>query len=128
MVERSLDRHPRLHVERFPGYAPELNPDEFVWTQLKRAVANATPDDLFDLRTLLRREIHRLRCSQPLLAACITASELPWRTDSAETSASATARKIGPWIPRPSGRVAETGGRPPAARCCRSKCNPSKPH
>lgn len=79
LVEHFLDRHPRLHVERFPGYAPELNPDEFVWTQLKRAVANATPDNLSDLGTLLLGEILRLRRSQPLLASCITASELPWR-------------------------------------------------
>lgn len=79
LVERFLDRHPRLPVERFPGYAPELNPDEFVWTQLKRAVANATPDNLSDLGTLLLREILRTRRSQPLLAACITASKLPWR-------------------------------------------------
>jgi transposase len=26
---------PRLHLERLPAYAPELNPDEGVWQQLK---------------------------------------------------------------------------------------------
>ena len=25
-------RFPRLHLERFPTYAPELNPDEGVWS------------------------------------------------------------------------------------------------
>ena len=27
-VQKVLARHPRLQVERFPAYAPELNPDE----------------------------------------------------------------------------------------------------
>ena len=31
LVRAFLLRHPRLHVESFPGYAPELNPDECVW-------------------------------------------------------------------------------------------------
>lgn len=26
----------RLHLEQFPGYAPELNPDEDIWNYLKR--------------------------------------------------------------------------------------------
>jgi hypothetical protein len=26
----------RIHLERFPGYAPELNPQEGVWNLLKR--------------------------------------------------------------------------------------------
>jgi putative transposase len=30
-VKRVLGRHPRLHCEPFPSYAPELNPDEWVW-------------------------------------------------------------------------------------------------
>jgi len=73
-----LLRHPRLHVESFPGYAPELNPDEFVWNHLKRAVANSAPRDLTDLKHLLHPPLMRLRQSQRLLWSCITASDLPW--------------------------------------------------
>ena len=73
-----LARHPRLHTERFPGYAPELNPDEFVWTHLKRAVANSVPDDLKHLKRLLHPPLQRLRQSQKLLWSCIRASDLPW--------------------------------------------------
>jgi len=29
-VQDFIRRHPRLHVYRFPAYAPELNPDELV--------------------------------------------------------------------------------------------------
>jgi len=35
-VQCVLRRHPRLEVHRFPGYAPELNPDELVWNYMKR--------------------------------------------------------------------------------------------
>jgi transposase len=41
-----LARHPRLHVERFPAYAPELNPDEWAWSHLKTSLANGRPDDI----------------------------------------------------------------------------------
>jgi transposase len=33
--------HRRLHLERFPAYAPELNPEEYVWTQTKQRVQNS---------------------------------------------------------------------------------------
>lgn len=69
---------PRVRVEHFPGYAPELNPDEFVWSQLKRALVNAVPRDLDHLQQLLRHPVERLRGSQRLLWSCILASDLPW--------------------------------------------------
>ena len=28
-----LQRHPRIQTHRFPAYAPEINPDEYVWAQ-----------------------------------------------------------------------------------------------
>jgi len=73
-----LARHPRLHVHRFPAYAPELNPAEFVWTQADAALANGVPDDLAALYQDLRRATRRLRGSQRLLWSCIYASDLPW--------------------------------------------------
>ena len=33
-LEELLRQHPRLHIEHFPSYAPELNPDEGVWSQI----------------------------------------------------------------------------------------------
>jgi putative transposase len=71
-------RHPRLHIYRFPGYSPELNPAEFIWTNLKRALANSVPHDDRHLKRLLHPPLQRLRQSQNLLWSCIEASELPW--------------------------------------------------
>lgn len=78
IVKGFLANYPRIQTFHFPGYAPELNPDEFVWTSLKRGVANSTPQDLKHLRQLLDRPLGRLRHSQRLLRSCIHASELSW--------------------------------------------------
>src|SRR5208337_4085220 len=44
-----LRRHSRLHLEHFPAYAPELNPDEGVWSLAKRELANGCPLDVDEL-------------------------------------------------------------------------------
>lgn len=77
IVTEFLLRHKKLHVYRFPAYAPELNPDEFIWTQTKRSLSNATPKDISELSVSLRRSIHRIRNAQSLLRSCIQASKLP---------------------------------------------------
>ncbi len=52
----------RLHLERLPGYAPDLNPDEGVWNYLKRVeLKNCCCADLAELRLELRRAKERLR-------------------------------------------------------------------
>lgn len=77
-VQALIAAHPRLHCEYFPGYAPELNPAEFVWAQADSALANSAPEDLPELKILLNAGRRRLRKSQQLLWACIYASDLPW--------------------------------------------------
>ena len=57
IVHDFLRTHTRLHVHRFPSYAPELNPDEFVWTKAKHALSNGAPHDLAQLGTRLRRAL-----------------------------------------------------------------------
>ena len=76
-VQALLTRTRRLHLVPFPSYAPELNPDEGVWNQLKRTLANGRHDTQAELMDVLADEICRLGGSQPLLRACIHQSELP---------------------------------------------------
>jgi transposase len=71
-------QHPRLRVHRLPSYAPELNPDEFVWTKAKDALANSDHPAITPLASHLWRALRRLQRSQPLLWSCIEASDLPW--------------------------------------------------
>src|SRR5437899_7641436 len=74
---RLLTRCPRLHVEPFPGYAPDLNPDEFVWTHFKATLANGRPDNLDELMAALDRITKKAQKRPELLPSLITASELP---------------------------------------------------
>ena len=64
-------------LEAFPAYAPDLNPDEGVWTHAKRVLANGRPDTLDDLEVHLRRALRNLRTSQHNLKGCVLQSDLP---------------------------------------------------
>jgi transposase len=70
-------QHPRLHIEHFPSYAPELNPDEGVWCLAKRELSNGCPHDVDELMNDLIGSIDRIRKSPAKLRACIEQSELP---------------------------------------------------
>lgn len=74
---REVCRSPRLHLERLPPYAPELNPDEGVWGYAKRALANGRPDDQWELLDELLRLFYCLARSQPHLRGFIRQSNLP---------------------------------------------------
>jgi len=69
-------RHRRLHVEHFPSYAPELNPDEGVWSLAKRALANGRPDDAIDLWVDVAQVLDAIAASSKKLRGCIEQSEL----------------------------------------------------
>lgn len=61
----------RLHLERLPGYAPELNPDEGIWNYLKRVeLKNRCCRDLAELRHEVRRAKERLRHKRDVIRAC----------------------------------------------------------
>jgi hypothetical protein len=57
---------------------PELNPDEFVWTQAKRELSNINHDGLVTLALHVARSLQRIGRSQALLRSCLRASNLPW--------------------------------------------------
>jgi transposase len=80
VVRAFLARRPGIRTERFPGYAPELNPDGGVWTYTKYdRLANFAPVDTKALRRRLRYELNRLKRRRDLLASFINGSELLWR-------------------------------------------------
>jgi len=67
----------RLHLVRFPGYAPELNPDEGIWKLAKQKLANGCPSDLRHLAHSLVSALDSIRKNRKNLRACITHSALP---------------------------------------------------
>src|SRR5258708_34116093 len=61
----------RIHLERLPGYAPELNPQEGVWNLLKRAeLKNVCCLDVQHVQIELRRAKERLRHRRSVLRQC----------------------------------------------------------
>lgn len=76
-VEQLQRQHRRLRIEHFPAYAPELNPDEGVWSLAKGELANSCPRDLDELMEDILRSINGIRSSPEKLRGCILQSELP---------------------------------------------------
>jgi transposase len=78
VVREFLRKHPRIVTAQFPAYAPELNPDEGVWSYTKYArLANFAPADSDDLRSTLLQEFARLKSRRELLASFVRHSKLP---------------------------------------------------
>jgi transposase len=76
-LQKLLDQHPRLSIEYFPSYAPELNPDEGVWSLAKRDIANTSPKNVDELMEDILRSIERIKISPKKLRGCILQSDLP---------------------------------------------------
>ena len=69
--------HRRLEVHRFPGYSPELNPDEWVWAHLKKhELASYAPQDVEELSRELRRAVVRMRVRPKLIRSFVAATHL----------------------------------------------------
>jgi len=77
LVQELCRRSRRLRLERFPAYAPELNPDEGIWKLAKQKLANGRPRDRCDLMLSLLDALETIRTNRKNLRGCITHSELP---------------------------------------------------
>jgi len=73
-LRRNLEQ---LETHRFPAYAPELNPDEYVLSHLKyRELANFCPISATELKAGLKRAIHRMKRQPELIHRLIKGSPL----------------------------------------------------
>lgn len=76
-VSDLLRTYPRLHLERLPAYAPQLNPIEAAWHAAKLPLANGRPEDIYDLGRALLSSLRKAGASQATLRGCVVQSELP---------------------------------------------------
>ena len=53
-------------IIRLPRYSPDLNPIEAAWAKVKALVRRAMPKDVTELKTAIRRALHRVRGSDAL--------------------------------------------------------------
>src|ERR1700730_14534156 len=78
VVRAYLAGHPEVVTEKFPGYAPETNPDEMVWQHTKHGrLSNFAPEDAAALRAALVEEFERIHGKPDLLAAFIRHAGVP---------------------------------------------------
>jgi transposase len=77
LVRNLARRVPRLHLVRFPGYAPELNPDEGIWKLAKGMLTNGCPVDKTELLATVTKALQTIRHNTKNLRACIRHSGLP---------------------------------------------------
>ena len=67
----------RLHLERLPADAPELNPGEGLWQQLKGVeLRNLCCNDLPHLRHELRAAVKRVRRKPRIIQGCFAGAGL----------------------------------------------------
>jgi transposase len=72
-----LHTYPRLHLERLPAYAPQLNPIEAAWHAAKHPLANGRSEDIYELGAALLSSLRNAARSQATLRGCVLQSELP---------------------------------------------------
>jgi transposase len=73
------DFYPQLEVFRLPGYAPELNPVEQLWTWAKAdQLANFVPEDLGQLAAAADHVVALAEHDRRRLDSFFDAAELPW--------------------------------------------------
>jgi transposase len=77
-VQDFLAAQDRLYVYHFPIAAPELNPVEFVWTQVSEYTAGTAPHNHDELQSNVFAGIARTRSSQKRLRACFLGTRLDW--------------------------------------------------
>lgn len=64
----------RIWLERLPGYAPDLNPDEGIWHYLKHVeLKNVCCHDLRQLEQELTAAVERLSAKPEIITACFAA-------------------------------------------------------
>jgi putative transposase len=76
-IARLRHAYPRLQIEPFPGYAPELNPVEQVWNDFKGHTANTLFRNRRHLRITLHNNTRRVCRSQQKLRSFVLSSGLP---------------------------------------------------
>jgi transposase len=78
VVKEFLREHPEIVAEDFPGYTPELNPDEWVWGWLKYGqLSNLAAYDTEELWDWVMQCLYELKNEPRLLGSFIQNSALP---------------------------------------------------
>lgn len=76
MVQEFIAQQERLIVFQFPTAAPELNPAEYLWTQVSEYYAGRAPHDRIEMKQYVMAGVARTRRSQDRIRGCLQATRL----------------------------------------------------
>ncbi|MFD8384868.1 transposase [Streptomyces sp. NPDC059679] len=65
-----------LTVFQLPTYAPDLNPQEGIWSMIKRDVGNLAAADLTQITTAVKRRLKKIQYRSDLVDGCLAATGL----------------------------------------------------
>ena len=84
MVKRYVDSlDGRLELHPLPTYAPDLNPDEFVWSYMKNNGVSKKPLKKNEsLRKRVEEDLIKIHCDQPLVRSFFDATSVAYAADS----------------------------------------------
>lgn len=78
LVKVWLAKHPNVVVEDFPPYAPDANPDEWVWSWIKYGkLCNLCPTDVESLADSVMDSLEEIKHRPGLLAAFLMDAGIP---------------------------------------------------
>lgn len=78
VVRAWLSEHPQVTVEDFPSYAPDANPEEWVWGWAKYGkLCNLCPEDLDELYEYVVEALVDIKHDQHLLASFVIDAGVP---------------------------------------------------
>ncbi|MFJ3339428.1 transposase [Streptomyces sp. NPDC086766] len=60
-----------LMVFHLLAYAPDLNPQEGIWSLVKREISNLAAADLGQITRAVKRRLKRLQCRPELVDGCL---------------------------------------------------------
>lgn len=65
-----------LTVFQLPTYAPDLNPQEGMWSMIKRDIGNLAAADLTQITTAVKRRLKKIQYRSDLVDGCLAATGL----------------------------------------------------
>jgi hypothetical protein len=65
-----------LTVYQLPTYAPDLNPQEGIWSLVKRGIGNLAAADLSQITRAVKRTLKMLQYRPEVIDSCLTATGL----------------------------------------------------
>ncbi|GAA4830714.1 hypothetical protein GCM10023235_00930 [Kitasatospora terrestris] len=65
-----------MNKANLPTYAPDLNPQEGIWSLVKREIGNLAAADLTQITRAVKRRLKRIQYRPDLVDGCLAATGL----------------------------------------------------